>query len=103
MNDLAIGLTLNQMYEKHEDWGMTRHMLYQLLLEAAKEMFSPDYVEQIKTINLARLDFLYEKAMETGDVKAAIKAIEVQSRILDGSRPTLQVAGFADVNINFGF
>lgn len=91
------------MYEKHKDWGVTRHCLYQILLEAAKEVYDDDYMDRMRTINTARLDFLYEKAMETGDIKTAIKAIEVQSKILDGTRPTLQVAGFGEVNINFGF
>lgn len=91
------------MYEKHKDWGLARHTIYTTLLEAAKEVYDDDYIEKMRTINTARLDFLYEKAMETGDIKTAIKAIEVQSKILDGTRPTLQVAGFGEVNINFGF
>lgn len=91
------------MYEKHKDWGIDRHIMYQTLLDAVHEIRSDEYVEKIKAINLARLDFLYEKALSEGDTKTAIKAIEVIGKIIDGTRPTLQVAGFGEVNINFGF
>lgn len=104
-NELVEGKSTNEIFKAHsEEFGLGQTALYKIIKEAIDELYSEDYVNTLRAINTMRLENLYQKALEQGDLKTAIRAIEVQIKVYD-NKPAVQIgvnnADTLDVNFNF--
>lgn len=71
--------------------------------EASNELYNEDVKETMKQINLMRLDSAYAESIKDGDTKNAIKAIDIQNKMLGAYEQKVQLDTNRDIDVTFNF
>lgn len=78
--DICAGLNNLSLYKKYkDDWKISRTGMTELVNEAYEMMKIGDeeYMEELRQINIKRLEDLYTDALAAGDKASALKAMDL--------------------------
>ena len=80
INDICAGLNNLSLYKKYkDDWNISRTAMTNLINEAYEMMKIGDekYMEELRQINIKRLEELYSDALASNDKASALKAMDL--------------------------
>ena len=80
IGDICTGLNNLSLYKKYKDaWNISRTGMTNLINEAYEMMKIGDeeYLENLRQINIKRLEDLYTDALATNDKASALKAMDL--------------------------
>ena len=80
INDICAGLNNLSLYKKYkDDWNISRTAMTNLINEAYELMKIGDeeYLENLRQINIKRLEELYTDALASNDKASALKAMDL--------------------------
>ena len=80
IGDICAGLNNLSLYKKYKDaWNISRTGMTNLINEAYEMMKIGDeeYLENLRQINIKRLEDLYTDALASGDKASALKAMDL--------------------------
>lgn len=83
IGDICAGLNNLSLYKKHKDaWNISRTGMTNLINEAYEMMKIGDeeYMEELRQINIKRLEDLYSNALASDDKASALKAMDLINR-----------------------
>lgn len=104
LNELAVGTAYKNICKKYSElWGVTEATMKTYIREAVADMYSEDETAALIAINKARLDAITEDSLKDDDRKNAIKAIDIQNKMLGAYESKIKVTPTDDININLNF
>ena len=80
IGDICAGLNNLSLYKKYKDaWNISRTSMTDLINEAYEMMKIGDeeYMEELRQINIKRLEDLYTDALASNDKASALKAMDL--------------------------
>ena len=80
IGDICVGLNNLSLYKKYKDaWNISRTGMTNLINEAYEMMKIGDeeYLENLRQINIKRLEDLYTDALASNDKASALKAMDL--------------------------
>ena len=104
LQEIAKGSTYADICNKFKDeWNCTYNTMQNYIKEASNELYNEDVKETMKQINLMRLDSAYAESIKDGDKKTAIKAIDIQNKMLGAYEQKVQLDTNRDIDVTFNF
>lgn len=85
-----------------KEWGISYHLADGLYREALVTLTDEEGLEKLREVNTARLLDLYNKAVESGDLKSQLKAIDLLNRTNSIYRTTINLGEDTEFVFNFG-
>ena len=80
-DDIVKGLSKKKIAEKYSElWDLSFHTVYSLYREALVTLTDEEGLEKMRDANTERLLSLYNKAIEEGDSKTALKALDLLNK-----------------------
>ena len=80
-DDIVAGMSKRKIAEKYsEQWGISKNAIYDYYREALITLTDEDGLAKMREANTERLLNLYNTAMEKGDTKTALKALDLLNR-----------------------
>ena len=102
--EVAKGKTYPEILAKYsEEWHLAPATLRTYISESLSYMSSGDYKEDMKNINIARLDQLYSEAIAEGDRKNALKAIDIQQKSIGAYEQKVNITSDEPIVFQFDF
>lgn len=101
-DDIVKGMSKRKIGEKYsEQWGIGKPTVYDYYREALVTLTDEDGLEKMREANTERLLSLYNKAVEEGDTKTALKALDLLNRTNSVYVTKLNLGG--DTEFTFSF
>ena len=91
------------MKECQAQWGLGEKTIQNIINETLEYMRSDKAKESLISMNMQRLDSLYADSRSAGDRKSAIKAIDVQNKMVGAYTENIKIDGDSEINLNFEF
>jgi hypothetical protein len=102
IQDIAAGMKYSEILHKcMEEWGVGQKTAEMYFTEATDYLRSDRTKENLIAMNTERLDDIYNKSMEGGDFKSAIKAIDTQNKLVGGYEEKVKIETEGEINLNF--
>ena len=99
---IAKGETYRQISQRfQQEWGVSPNYIYSLMTEAISLFQDKEYYDKIKDINNERLNNIFKEAIDSKDLKTAIKAVDTLNKangVYEVQKQTVQVS-LPDENI----
>ena len=104
LEDIAQGVCYSDLIQKYqEQWKCSTKTVECYIRDAMEYLRSDQAVENLKNINLQRLDNLYKESANDGDRKNALKAIDLQNKTLGVYEEKVEVTTNEPVEFVFNF
>lgn len=101
---IAAGKTFGEIItECAPMFGITNRTMTLYLRDALAWLRSDEMKETIQSMNVMRLDKLYSDSVSEGDRKSAIKALDVQNKMVGAYEEKLKVEGDSDIDLTVKF
>lgn len=102
--ELAKGTTYSEIVDKFaKEWKLAPATIRTYIGDALGYMRSGEYKEDMKNVNIARLDAIYSEALVEGDRKNALKAIDLQQKSLGAYEQKVSVSSDEPIVFQFDF
>ena len=104
ISSVAQGKTYSEILsECVASWGLGIKSVQNIINETLQYMRSEETKETLISMNNERLDNIISESMNEGDRKSAIKAIDVQNKLIGGYTENIKIDGNSDITLNFEF
>lgn len=104
ISDVAAGMTYSEIVSKYmNEWGLGLKTVQAYVNEAIEYMRSETTKETLVAMNIQRLDGIISDSMTDKDRKSAIKAIDVQNKLVGGYEEKVKIDSDSDIVLNFEF
>ena len=104
LEDIAKGEGYSEIVEKYsKDWGCSPKTTEYYIQDAMAYLRSDEAIENLKSINIQRLDNLYKECATSGDTKNALKAIDLQNKTIGAYEEKLEVKTDEPMEFVFNF
>lgn len=81
LQDIIAGRNKTDIIAKYrKEWNCSENFVKDIITEAYVLINDEEYVKQARNINLIRLNDIYSEAVDTGDLKIQLKAIDLISK-----------------------
>lgn len=101
---VAQGKTYTEILTECQSmWGLGNKTIQNIINETLAYMRSDEAKESLIAMNMQRLDDIYAESRNEGDRKNAIKAIDVQNKLVGGYTENVKIEGDSEINLNFEF
>lgn len=104
MEDIAKGCGYADLIEKFsKEWNCSPKTIECYIRDAMEYLQSDQAVQNLKSINIQRLDNLYKESTSEGDRKNALKAIDLQNKTLGVYEEKVEVKTDEPIEFIFNF
>lgn len=101
MSDIANGMGYMDILRKyHQEWGVGMKTVELIVKETIDFMRSETAKENLVSMNMQRLDSIITDTIKD-DKKNAIKAIDVQNKLIGGYTEKVKIEGESEIILNF--
>ena len=104
LEDIASGESYSDMLTKFSTmWGCTPQTVACYIRDAMDYLHSDEAIQNLKDLNIQRLDNLYRECAADGDVKNALKAIDLQNKTIGVYEEKVELKTDEPVEFIFNF
>ena len=104
LEDIAKGVCYSDLIQKYSaEWQCSHKTIECYIRDAMEYLRSEQAVENLKNINIERLDNLYKESASEGDRKNALKAIDLQNKTLGVYEEKVEVTTSEPMEVVFNF
>lgn len=106
IEELSQGWNSNKICKEHQaSWCMSRNQCMDLIRQAIAVMAEEDseYIDNLKIINVKRLEELYVDCMGVSDVKNALRAIDLINKTASVYTQKIGLSGDTQLQFTFDF
>lgn len=101
-DDIVKGLSKKKIGEKYSElWGLGLGTIYSFYREALVTLTDEEGLEKMRDANTERLLSIYNKAIEDGDSKTALKALDLLNKTNSIYVTKLNLGGETEFSFNF--
>lgn len=101
-DDIVKGLSKKKIGEKYSElWGLGLSTIYSFYREALVTLTDEEGLEKMRDANTERLLSIYNKAIEEGDSKTALKALDLLNKTNSIYVTKLNLGGETEFTFNF--
>lgn len=102
MQDLAAGYTYAELCNKYPaEWNMSARSVQLFICETLEWMRSQATKDTLIAMNTHRLDTIISESMREKDRKNAVRAIDVQNKLIGGYEEKVKVEADTDITLHF--
>lgn len=103
-DEIAAGFSVQYIVRKHTiEWGVSEDEVKKLINEVMNGAWDEESKETLRNINLQRLDDLYHEQLKQGDIKSALKVVDLMNKTANLYRQDVKVDTTADIEVKFNF
>ena len=106
IEELSHGWNSNRICKEHmAEWCMSRNQCMDLIRQAIAVMADEDsdYIDNLKIINVKRLEELYVDCVDVSDVKNALRAIDLINKTASVYTQKIDLSGDTQLQFTFDF
>lgn len=106
IEELSHGWNSNRICKTHmAEWCMSRNQCMDLIRQAIAVMAEEDsdYIDNLKIINVKRLEELYVDCIDVSDVKNALRAIDLINKTASVYTQKIDLSGDTQLQFTFDF
>lgn len=99
---VAKGMTYTEILKEcQEAWGLSDKTLQNVINETLQYMRSDEAKESLISMNMQRLDDIYAESRKKGDRKSAVKAVDVQNKMIGAYTENVKIEGDSIIDLHF--
>lgn len=102
-DEIVKGMSKRKVCQKFEqEWQISHNLMCDLYNEALATLTDEEGLSKLREVNTERLLELYNKAIESGDVKSQLKAIDLINRTNSIYKTNIDLGQDTEFVFNFG-